>query len=132
MQTLTERVSVEFGEGLESEAPAHLRGCKTDIAELGRESNALATGGLRNDSVDLLDSVFELEVGVGRGQLQFQDESIDLVDDQCERHLFLNTMPDDALRVAHHTFHCVHDKYGAICNPQCSRNFIDEINVSYK
>ena len=45
--------------------------------------------------IDLLDCKLDLVVCVGGRELEFQDQSIDLVDTESEWHVFLNQMFDD-------------------------------------
>ena len=68
---LTKVVCVEFGKRVESEADTILGRCKTDVAMERRDDGCvLAVGVEGEETVDLIDGVLQLEVGV-RGR-EFQ------------------------------------------------------------
>lgn len=97
----TESIFVHFCEALESEAPAHGGGGKCDIALFWADSMPRRGIDIRNDGVDLFDSLLKLVVGVCWRQSQFEDETVDLVDYHCNGHLVVHEVFDDTFSRQH-------------------------------
>mmetsp|Transcript_82865 Transcript_82865/g.235065 ORF Transcript_82865/g.235065 Transcript_82865/m.235065 type:complete len:886 (-) Transcript_82865:399-3056(-) len=99
------RFGVEGGVRVEREHHAEEAGSEQDVALQRREVHAVVD--LRADRVvqplerlvDLLDAVAQLVVGVGRRQLQLDDEAVDAVDHEDELQFLLQRVLHHALDV---------------------------------
>ena len=100
------RAIVQRRERVERERPAGLNARKAHVAELGRNVvRRRRVGEDRELLVDLIHHVAQLVVRIDRRQLQLQDQSIDLVDEQYNTQSFLDGMLDDALGLHHDLAH---------------------------
>lgn len=82
-----------------------------------------------DDRVDLLDGVQKLEVGVSRGELELQNQAVELRDNEHQREALLERMPDETLRVEHDSLNGVDDDNDAVCSPQARSDLVTEVNV---
>ena len=103
-------------EGQERKAPPVRRGREAHVASLRRQARRFVAGGgqpptapaggpvLQHQRVHLFDGVHQLVVRVVGGQLELQDEAVDLVDHQRERQLFVHRHFNHFGGAQHHSF----------------------------
>lgn len=96
-----EGIFVHLGEAAEGKAPAHGSAGKGNVALLGANAVLWRRIDVGNDSVDLFDSLFELVVGIGGRESELEDESVDLVDDNCDGQFLVHEMLDGAFGGEH-------------------------------
>ena len=73
---------------------------------------------LLDDYVDVIKRVFDLVVSVCRWKFQLQDESIQLVEYDDERHAFAHYLRDQLLYIECHPLDTVDQNYRAIAQPE--------------
>mmetsp|Transcript_622 Transcript_622/g.2017 ORF Transcript_622/g.2017 Transcript_622/m.2017 type:complete len:365 (-) Transcript_622:95-1189(-) len=116
---------------MQRERPAVQRAAETHRAAHRVRERAVLVAAVRSldDRVDLLQRVTEFMIRVRGREFQFQDETVDLVDEDANRQSLLRRVFDQPLGVAHHPFHRVDDEKDAVRESVRRGNLVAEVDV---
>jgi hypothetical protein len=74
--------------------------------------------------------VFYFKVRVGGREAEFEDESVEFVEDEDEREVFGYCVPDERFGADHETFDDVDDEDDAVCEAHGGGGFVDKVEVA--
>jgi len=128
----TELLGVHGSEAIESETPAHETGTETDgttiRVDLDVTEEFILVGG--DDDVDVFNVRTESLVGFFEIHLEFDEGTIELVDEQDRLDTFSESLTQDGFSLDTDTFDTVDDDEGTIGDTESGSDFRGEIDVT--
>ena len=128
----TELGGVHLGEAVDGEGPGLETGTDGDGTLFGRDGevthDGVVVGG--DDDVDVLEGLDETLVSFFGVELEFEDGTIDLVDEDDGADTFGEGLTEDSFGLDADTFDAIDDDEGTISDTEGSSDFRGEIDVS--
>lgn len=127
------RVRVHRDEAIKRKDEAVQRRRERDVSEQRRDLPRVPVRQVvrraRNDAVDLLKRVLDLQVRVSRGHLQLSNEAVYFVHENRDLNFFKHAVPEQALRVQHDAFDGVDNDERAVARAQSAARLVSEVYV---
>lgn len=127
-----ELVGEDLGESGQGETPLVFSGTESHVSFLGEEEEVAHFGDfiLRNNDINHVNHSHEVLIHGFSVHLEFQDLSVDFVDEQHGSDSFSHGLSQHGFGLDAHTFDGIDDDEGTIGNSQGSGDFSGEIDVT--
>ena len=122
---------IECSKCLQRETPAFACTSERNVTALWRHAPCWVSRAAADNCIDFFNRMTNLEVRILRRKTKFENDTIDLIENEHDRKFVAHTVADRCLCTTHDTFYHINNKDRTICETKRSGNLVLEVDMTW-